>query len=109
MIKKLYKIFTSRMFWMLLVFGLQIGALAALVLWSAFSKAYYLFFTVLSIIMGVIIITRKENSAYRLMWMFVIIIFQCWKWHRGHSRHGPELSFLRSSNRSITMERENSN
>ena len=51
------------MFWMLLVFGLQIGALAALVLWSAFSKAYYLFFTVLSIIMGVIIITRKENSA----------------------------------------------
>ena len=53
------------MFWMLLVFGLQIGALAALVLWSAFSKAYYLFFTVLSIIMGVIIITRKENSAYR--------------------------------------------
>ena len=44
-------------------------------LWSAFSKAYYLFFTVLSIIMGVIIITRKENSAYRLMWMFVIIIF----------------------------------
>ena len=75
MIKKLYKIFTSRMFWMLLVFGLQIGALAALVLWSAFSKAYYLFFTVLSIIMGVIIITRKENSAYRLMWMFVIIIF----------------------------------
>lgn len=75
MIKKLYKIFTSRMFWMLLIFGLQFVGLATIVLWSAVTKAYYLFFMGLSLVMGVIIITRKENNAYRLMWMFVIIIF----------------------------------
>ena len=75
MIKKLYKIFTSRMFWMLLIFGLQFVGLAVLVLWSAVSKAYYLFFICLSIVMAVIIITHKENNAYRLIWMFVLIIF----------------------------------
>ncbi|MGN1163489.1 MAG: PLD nuclease N-terminal domain-containing protein, partial [Candidatus Ornithospirochaeta sp.] len=73
--KKLYKIFTSRMFWMVLIFGLQIAAIAVLVFWSAVGKEYYLFFMALSIVMGVIIITRKENNAYRLMWMFVIILF----------------------------------
>ena len=75
MIKKLYKIFSSRMFWMLLIFGLQFVGLAALVLWSAFARAYYFFFIILSIIMAVIIITRKENNAYRLMWMFALIVF----------------------------------
>ena len=75
MIKKLYKIFTSRMFWMLLVFGLQFVGLAILVFWSAFSKAYYLFFMALSTVMAIIIIIRKDNNAYRLMWMFVLIIF----------------------------------
>ena len=75
MIKKIYKIFTSRMFWMLLIFGLQFVGLAGLVLWSAVSKAYYLFFMGLSIVMAVIIITHKENNAYRLIWMFVLIIF----------------------------------
>ena len=75
MIKKLYKIFSSRMFWMLLIFGLQFVGLAALVLWSAFARSYYFFFIILSIIMAVIIITRKENNAYRLMWMFALIVF----------------------------------
>ena len=73
--KKLYKIFTSRMFWMVLMFGMQIAALALLVFWSALGNKYYLVFMGLSILMAVIIITRKENNAYRLMWMFVIIIF----------------------------------
>lgn len=75
MFKRLYKIISSRMFWMVLFFGLQIALVAYFVLWSALDRRNYLFFLVLSMIMAVIIITRKENNAYRLIWMFVIIIF----------------------------------
>ncbi len=75
MLKKLYKIVTSRMFWMVIFFSAQIGFICYFVLWSAMGHRNYIFFTVLSMIMAVIIITRKENNAYRLIWMFVLIIF----------------------------------
>ncbi len=75
MLKKLYKIVTSRMFWMVIFFSAQIGLICYFVLWSAMSHRNYLFFMILSMIMAVIIITRKENNAYRLIWMFVLIIF----------------------------------
>ncbi len=75
MLKKLYKIMISRMFWMVIFFSAQIGLICYFVLWSAMEKRAYIFFMVLSMIMAVIIITRKENNAYRLIWMFVLIIF----------------------------------
>ncbi len=75
MLKKLYKIFSSRMFWMLIFFGAQIALILYFVLWSAMGKQNYVFFLALSMVMAVIIITRKENNAYRLIWMFVLVIF----------------------------------
>ena len=75
MLRKLYKILQSRMFWMVLFFGCQLGLILYFVLWSAMGHQNYVFFLILSMIMASIIITRKENNAYRLIWMFVIIIF----------------------------------
>lgn len=75
MLKRLYKILSSRMFWMVLFFGAQIALIAYFVLWSALSHQNYIFFIILSMIMSAIIITRKENNAYRLIWMFVLIVF----------------------------------
>ena len=75
MLKKLYRIVTSRMFWMVIFFSAQIGFICYFVLWSAMGHRNYIFFTILSMIMALIIITRKENNAYRLIWMFVLIIF----------------------------------
>lgn len=74
MIRKLYKILTSRMFWMVVFFGLQLAAIAYFVFWSAMTEENYIFFFVLSMVMATIIITRKENNAYRLIWMYVLII-----------------------------------
>ena len=75
MLRKLYKIVQSRMFWMVLFFGCQLGLILYFVLWSAMGHQNYVFFLILSMVMASIIITRKENNAYRLIWMFVIIIF----------------------------------
>lgn len=60
---------------MILFFGAQIALICYFVLWSAMGKHNYVFFLVLSMLMASIIITRRENNAYRLIWMFVIIIF----------------------------------
>lgn len=75
MLKRLYKILSSRMFWMVLFFGAQIAFICYFVLWSAMGKHNYVFFLVLSMVMATIIITRRENNAYRLIWMYVLIIF----------------------------------
>mgnify|MGYP002520753336 FL=1 len=74
MLRKIYKILSSRMFWMIIFFGLQIAAICYFVLWSAMGKQNYLFFIILSMVIASIIITRKENNAYRLIWMYVLII-----------------------------------
>lgn len=75
MLRRIYKIVVSRMFWMIIFFGLQILSIVYFVLLSALGKQNYLFFIILSMIMATIIITRKENNAYRLIWMYVLIIF----------------------------------
>ena len=75
MLKRLYKILSSRMFWMVLFFSGQLALILYFVLWSALGHQNYIFFIVLSMIMALIIITRKEKNDYRLIWMFVLIIF----------------------------------
>ena len=75
MLKRLYKILSSRMLWMVLFFSGQLALILYFVLWSALGHQNYIFFIVLSMIMALIIITRKEKNDYRLIWMFVLIIF----------------------------------
>ncbi len=75
MFKKLYRLFSSRMLWMVIFFGGQLALLLYFVLRSAFGHRKYIFFIVLSMLMALIIITRKEKNDYRLIWMFVIVIF----------------------------------
>lgn len=62
------------MLWMVIAFGLQFVLLFYLVFWSAFTKQLVWIFLLISIISGIAIITRKENSMYRLTWMFVQVV-----------------------------------
>ncbi len=72
---KVRNILTSRLFLIVVLFALQLALIAYIVFWSSLNKGLYVFFTVLSIIIAIVIITRNEKAPYKLIWMFMLVVF----------------------------------
>lgn len=73
--KRLIRILSSRLFWVVILFALQAGLVVYLVFWASFSRGIYLVFMALSMVMAVVLMTRDEKAPYKLMWMFLLVIF----------------------------------
>ena len=74
--RRLLKLLTSRLFWAALAILIQFMLFAYLVFWASFMHSFYfyVFFSVLSLVMSFAIFTRNEDSSYKLVWMFLIAI-----------------------------------
>ncbi len=73
--RKLFKLFTSRLFWSVLAFILQFAVIAYFVFWASYVKGYFIVLYIFSIIMSFVVFTRPEKPAYRTVWIFLICIF----------------------------------
>ena len=72
--RRLLRLLSSRLFWMLLLFSTQTLFLVYLVLWASFSEGAFLFFMGLSGVLGIIVMSREERAPYKLVWLFIIAI-----------------------------------
>ncbi len=72
MLRKLLNLFTKRLFWFAISMVMQIGLLLYIVLWASYEKGLYIAFTALSMIMLLLVFTRSEKPAYKMVWMFLI-------------------------------------
>ena len=74
--RRLLKLLTSRLFWAAFAILIQFMLFAYLVFWASFMHSFYfyVFFSVLSLVMSFAIFTRNEDPSYKLVWMFLIAI-----------------------------------
>ncbi len=74
--RRLLKLLTSRLFWAALAIVIQFMLFAYLVFWASFMHSFYfyVFFSLLSVVMSFAIFTRNEDPSYKLVWMFLIAI-----------------------------------
>ena len=72
--RKLLRLLSSRLFWMFLLFSTQTAFLVYLVLWASFAEGAFLFFFGLSIVLGIIVMSRTERAPYKLVWLFLLAI-----------------------------------
>lgn len=73
--RKIYKLLSSRLFWMFLLFSAQSVFIVYLVLWASFTEGALLLFTALSVVLGIIVMSRSERAPYKLVWLFLLVIF----------------------------------
>lgn len=73
--RKLLKFLTSRLVWSALFFILQFVLLGYVVLIAANKAIWYRVFTVGSICLAALVMTREENPAYKMTWVFLMMIF----------------------------------
>lgn len=74
MLKKLFKIIQSRMFWLVFLICLQLLILSYAVFRVSHTTAIFLFFYILSIALVIFIVTREENASYRIAWMLIMVV-----------------------------------
>lgn len=69
---KLIKILTSRLVWTLLLFLSEFVMLALLVYWAAYTKGFFLVFYLISMLVILIVLSRKENPSYKMVWIAIV-------------------------------------
>ncbi len=73
---KILRFLTSRLFITIILFCLELILLVNLVMvWSTYSSRFSIFFKLLSIVVSLLIMTRNENAAYKLVWMLIVSVF----------------------------------
>ncbi len=73
--RKLIKILTSRLFWVAILIVIEFFLMVYLVFWAAYDQGYYTYFYLLSIAVTMFVLTRKENAAYKVVWIALSSVF----------------------------------
>lgn len=73
--RKLVRVLTSRLFLSALLFAAEFSVMIYLVFWAAYSKGYYIYFTLLSAVVVLLVMTRNEKPAYKMVWMLLASLF----------------------------------
>lgn len=73
--RRLFKLLSSRLFWMFPLFATQTAFIVYLVLWASFTEGALFFFTGLSVVLGIIVMSRNERAPYKMVWLFLLVIF----------------------------------
>lgn len=72
--RKLFKLLSSRLFWMFLLFSSQTAFLIYLIIWASFTEGALFFFTGLSVVLGIIVMSRNERAPYKMVWLFLLLV-----------------------------------
>lgn len=75
MVRKLFKIVTSRLVWSIFLIALELFLMGYLVFWASYVKGYYLYFYLLSAAVTIFVLTRNENPSYKVVWIALASIF----------------------------------
>lgn len=75
MIKRILKLLSSRLFWMFIIFASQAVFVVYLVLKASFAEGALYFFIALSVVLAVIVMSRKERVPYKMTWLFLLSVF----------------------------------
>lgn len=73
--RKLFKIVTSRLIWSALLILIEFFLMVYLVFWAAYARGYYIYFYLLSILVTVFVLTRKESPSYKVVWIALASVF----------------------------------
>ena len=74
LVKKTLRFLTGRLFLCAALILLQMGALAALVLWAAFrSTAAFTLWWAVSLALALWVAVREENGSYKAAWVLLLL------------------------------------
>ena len=72
---KFLRFITSRLFITIVLFLVEILFALRIFYWMAFVKNFYFLFYLVSLAVTLIVMTRKEEPAYKLVWLLIITVF----------------------------------
>ncbi len=75
MLKKLFKLLSSRLFWFVLMMAVQFVLLIAAVVYASNNTYVFIFFFALTLVMALFIVTRDESTDYKNAWLLILIVF----------------------------------
>ncbi len=73
--RKLFKIITSRLVWSALLILFEFCIMAYLVFYASYVLGYYIYFYLLSAVVTIFVLTRKENPSYKAVWLALASLF----------------------------------